>query len=77
MKEKLSKINIKDEVYKASGIPLINDGKSIWVDNGDSHNIVIGSTGAGKTQDIVHPMVKVLSKKWRINDYNRPKSRNI
>lgn len=62
MKEKLSKINIKDEVYKASGIPLINDGKSIWVDNGDSHNIVIGSTGAGKTQDIVHPMVKVLAK---------------
>ena len=62
MKEKLSKINIKDEVYKASGIPLINDGKSIWVDNGDSHNIVIGSTGAGKTQDIVHPTVKVLAK---------------
>ncbi len=62
MKEKLSKINIIDEVYKASGIPLINDGKSIWVDNGDSHNIVIGSTGAGKTQDIVHPMVKVLAK---------------
>lgn len=62
MKEKLSKINIKDEVYKASGIPLINDGKSIWVDNGDSHNIVIGSTGAGKTQDIVHPMVKILAK---------------
>lgn len=62
MKEKLSKINIKDKVYKASGIPLINDGKSIWVDNGDSHNIVIGSTGAGKTQDIVHPMVKVLAK---------------
>ena len=62
MKEKLSKIVIKDEVYNASGIPLINDGKNIWVDNGDSHNIVIGSTGAGKTQDIVHPMVKILAK---------------
>lgn len=62
MKEKLSKIVIKDEVYNASGVPLINDGKNIWVDNGDSHNIVIGSTGAGKTQDIVHPMVKILAK---------------
>lgn len=62
MKEKLSKIVIKDEKYDASGIPLINDGKNIWVDNGDSHNIVIGSTGAGKTQDIVHPMVKILAK---------------
>ena len=62
MKEKLSKIVIKDEVYNASGVPLINDGKNIWVDNGDSHNIVIGSTGAGKTQDIVHPKVKILAK---------------
>ena len=62
MKEKLSKIVIKDEVYNASGVPLINDGKNIWVDNGDSHNIVIGPTGAGKTQDIVHPMVKILAK---------------
>ena len=52
-----------DEVVSAAGIPLINDGKSIWVDNGQYHNLVIGSTGSGKTQTIVKPMVNLLAKK--------------
>ena len=52
-----------DEVVNAAGIPLINDGKNIWVDNGQYHNLVIGSTGSGKTQTIVKPMVNLLAKK--------------
>ena len=52
-----------DEVVNAAGIPLINDGKNIWVDNGAYHNLVIGSTGSGKTQTIVKPMVNLLAKK--------------
>ena len=47
----------------AAGIPLINNGKEIWVDNGEYHNLVIGSTGSGKTQTIVKPMVNLLAKK--------------
>ena len=47
----------------AAGIPLINNGRDIWVDNGDYHNLVIGSTGSGKTQTIIKPMVNLLSKK--------------
>ena len=52
-----------DEVVSAAGIPLINNGKNIWVDNGEYHNLVIGSTGSGKTQTIVKPMVNLLAKK--------------
>jgi len=52
-----------DEVVNAAGIPLINDGKNIWVDNGEYHNLVIGSTGSGKTQTVVKPMVNLLAKK--------------
>ena len=37
--------------------------KKVWVDNGEYHNLVIGSTGAGKTQTTVLPMVNLLSKK--------------
>lgn len=48
---------------EVAGIPLINNGKDIWVDNGDYHNLVIGSTGSGKTQTIVKPMVNLLAKK--------------
>ncbi len=63
VKAVLSEVNIKDNNYEAAGIPLINDGKKMWVDNKESHNIIIGSTGSGKTQDIVHPMVKALARK--------------
>lgn len=46
-----------------AGIPLVNDGKHLWVDNGEYHNLVIGSTGSGKSQTIVEPMVELLIKK--------------
>lgn len=52
-----------DETVSAAGIPLINNGKEIWVDNGEYHSLVIGSTGSGKTQTIVKPMVNLLAKK--------------
>jgi type IV secretion system protein VirD4 len=48
---------------KAAGIPLINDGKRMWVDNGDYHNLVIGATGSGKTKCLVDPMVQSLARK--------------
>ncbi len=47
----------------AAGMPLINNGKDIWVDNGEYHNLVIGSTGSGKTECLVKPMVNLLAKK--------------
>ena len=46
----------------AGGIPLINDGKTLWVDDGQYHNLIIGSTGSGKTQCIIFPMVQCLAK---------------
>ncbi|MDE5889222.1 MAG: type IV secretory system conjugative DNA transfer family protein, partial [Bacilli bacterium] len=52
---------VKDSPY--AGIPLVNDGKHLWVDNGEYHNLVIGSTGSGKSQTVVEPMVELLIKK--------------
>ena len=46
----------------AAGIPLKMTPKKVWVDYGGYHNIVIGSTGAGKTQTTVLPMVNLLAK---------------
>ncbi len=57
------KVDPKAETVSAAGIPLINNGKEIWVDNGEYHNLVIGSTGSGKTQTVVKPMVNLLAKK--------------
>lgn len=46
----------------AAGIPLKMTPKKVWVDDGGYHNLVIGSTGAGKTQTTVLPMVNLLAK---------------
>lgn len=59
----VERVDPKESVLTAAGIPLINNGKEIWVDNGEYHNLVIGSTGSGKTQTVVKPMVNLLAKK--------------
>ena len=63
MKSTLKEVNVLDDEYQYAGFPLVNDGRRIWVDDGESHNLVIGSTGTGKTQCIIHPLVKILAKK--------------
>ena len=59
----VEKIIIKEQESKAAGIPLINDGKNMWVDNGDYHTLVIGATGSGKTKCLVDPQVQSLARK--------------
>ncbi len=63
IKGELKPVNPTAHTSEYAGIPIINDGKTVWVDNGEYHNLIIGSTGSGKTQLIVFPMVNVLAKK--------------
>jgi len=63
MKAELKLVHPGDEISEDAGVPLINTGKEIWVDAGEYHNLVIGSTGSGKTETLVQPMVKILAKK--------------
>ena len=51
------------EKVDAAGVPLINNGKEIYVDDGEYHSLIIGSSGSGKTQTIVKPLVKLLTQK--------------
>lgn len=62
MQAELKPVNAAEYNSKYAGIPLINDGKTLWVDDGEYHNLIIGSTGSGKTQCIIFPMVEVLAK---------------
>ena len=62
MKKELSMVHPGDETSEVAGIPLMNNGKEIWVDNSEYHTIIMGSTGSGKTEMMVQPMVKVLAK---------------
>ncbi len=63
MKKTLSELDVSDENYEHAGFPIVSNGQKLWVDDGESHNLVIGSTGTGKTQCIIHPLVKILAKK--------------
>ena len=53
------KVIPSQETCEHAGIPLINNGKEIWVDAGEYHNLILGSTGSGKTQTMVQPMVSI------------------
>ena len=58
----MAKVDPKAPSSDAAGIPIIMKQDEVWVDNGEYHNLVIGSTGAGKTQTTVLPMVNLLAK---------------
>ena len=62
MQKELKPVIAINSKANAGGIPLINDGKTLWVDDGQYHNLIIGSTGSGKTQCIIFPMVQSLAK---------------
>lgn len=63
IKAQLKMVRVTDEKMKYGGLPLINNGKEIYVDDGESHSLIIGSTGSGKTQYMVLPAVKILARK--------------
>ena len=56
------KVRTIDDHIEAAGVALVNNGKEMWVDNGEYHNLIIGSTGSGKTECVVKPLVNLLSK---------------
>ncbi len=62
MKKTLHAVKTTATNSQYGGIPIINDGETLWVDNGESHSLIIGSTGSGKTQSIVLPQVESLAK---------------
>ena len=51
-----------DDNIAKGGIPLYNNGKEVWVDTGRYHNMIIGSTGSGKSQAISFPFINVMAK---------------
>lgn len=62
VKKELSQVSTKAVNSPYGGIPILNDGENLWVDNGEAHSLIIGSTGSGKTQSMVLPTVESLAK---------------
>ena len=62
MKKTLFEVDPRADTIEHAGIPIISDGKKMWVDDGEAHNIVVGATGSGKTQIVAFPMIRLLGK---------------
>ena len=55
---RLKEINLKKEIEK-SGIPFGHNGNNLLIDDSVTHNLLIGSTGSGKTQTTILPMIRL------------------
>lgn len=55
-------VNPTEDTISAAGIPLIYEKGKIWVDNSQYHNLILGTTGSGKSESVVKPMLKLLAK---------------
>ena len=60
--QKVEKIPYIDKKSKFGGVPLVYDNEAAYVDNGESHTMVVGATGSGKTAGIINPTMKMLMK---------------
>ena len=58
----IRKVPVKAEHADYAGMVFINDGKNMWVDDGEFHTLIIGQSGSGKTTALVTPLVKSLMK---------------
>ena len=54
-------INGKTEV-KASGLPISYDDEYLYISDRINHSLVIGSTGSGKTQTMILPLLELANK---------------
>ena len=59
---KIKPVKISEPTSDAGGVVLINDGKTMWVDDGEYHTLIIGQSGSGKTSALVDPQVYSLCK---------------
>jgi len=58
----IEKVVLKERNYKAAGVPFILNKKEAYVNNGEDHTIIIGSTGSGKTECGILPTARILAK---------------
>ena len=62
IKKELEVVYPTDTKIKTGGIPIINNGKEVWIDPSGYHNMIIGSTGSGKSQALAKPFIRVMAK---------------
>ncbi|MDD3048877.1 MAG: type IV secretory system conjugative DNA transfer family protein [Bacilli bacterium] len=63
MQAKLKKVIPSNPTCEYAGMPMIVSNKEVWVDDGEAHSLIVGTTGTGKSRRLVTPLIKILAKK--------------
>ena len=66
-----TKITKESEVLK-SGVTIMYDDEGIYINNSETHNLIIGGTGSGKTQATIMPQIYLSIKageSFIVNDH--------
>ncbi len=58
----LTECDMSKDGFPAAGTVLMSDGKKAYVDSGDSHTLVFGTTGSMKTRRICMPTLEVCAR---------------
>lgn len=61
VKERLYSIKLNEEIKK-TGVPLMYENDTLYMDNRRTPTLLIGSTGSGKTQSTILPMLNLSIK---------------
>ncbi len=62
IRENLDLIELDAPFYPTCGLPMISNGRQAYVSGGDSHGLIMGSTGSKKTRLFVQPMMHMIAK---------------
>ena len=60
--ENVEHVNLGEDNLPYGGTPLVLTKTEAWLDTDDTHSLIIGSTGSGKTQCFILPTLKILAK---------------
>ena len=55
-------IDVSQPQCPVGGLPLISNGKDVYVDEKDTHTLIFGSTGSKKTRLFCMPMINIFAK---------------
>lgn len=62
IKNETTRIDLTADTCPTSGLPIICDTKTTWVDGSDNHTLIFGSTGSKKTRLFVMPTIGTIIK---------------
>lgn len=62
LEKRLIRIDLEEEKYPASGLPLLSDGRVAYVNSDDSHGLIMGSTGSKKSRLLAMPMMEIFAR---------------